>query len=66
MAEEIGTLPNEINTTSTVDLALMIEDKSNDPPEFNQDRYSNISYFRSTYSVDFLFLFEIFFCLSDT
>lgn len=38
MAEEIGSLINEINTTSTIDVALVIEDETNDPPEFNQDR----------------------------
>lgn len=39
MAEEMGSLINESNTTTTIDIALMIEDETNDPPEFNQDRY---------------------------
>lgn len=42
MAEEMGSLINDSNTTSTVDIALMVEDETNDPPEFHQDRY----YFR--------------------
>ncbi|KAI9561048.1 hypothetical protein GHT06_012004 [Daphnia sinensis] len=39
MAEEMGSLINESNTTTTIDIALMIEDETNDPPEFNQDRF---------------------------
>jgi hypothetical protein len=39
MAEELGSLINEANTTTTVDIALMVEDETNDPPEFNSDRY---------------------------
>lgn len=38
MAEEMPALANESNTSTTVDLALLIEDETNDPPEFNQDR----------------------------
>ncbi len=40
MAEELGSLINEANTTTTVDIALMVEDETNDPPEFNSDRYA--------------------------
>ena len=38
IAEEMGAPPSEPNTTSTIDVALMIEDQTNDPPEFNQER----------------------------
>lgn len=38
IAEEMGTHPSEPNTTSTIDVALIIEDQSNDAPEFNQER----------------------------
>ena len=38
VAEEVGNLANEGNTSTKIDLALLIEDETNDPPEFNQDR----------------------------
>ena len=41
MAEEVGALKNESETATSVELALLIEDKFNDPPVFNQDRYNN-------------------------
>lgn len=39
VAEEMGSRMNESNTSTSVDLAILIEDETNDPPEFNQDRY---------------------------
>lgn len=40
VAEEIGSLSSEGNTSTKIDLAILIEDETNDPPEFNQDRYT--------------------------
>lgn len=38
IAEEMGTLPGESNTSSAADVAIIVEDETNDPPQFNQDR----------------------------
>jgi len=42
IAEEMGTLPGESNTSSAADVAIIVEDETNDPPQFNQDRYDSI------------------------
>ena len=42
IAEEMGTLPGESNTSSAADVAIIVEDETNDPPQFNQDRYDLI------------------------
>ena len=38
VAEEMGSRLNESNTTTSIDLAILIENETNDPPEFNQPR----------------------------
>ena len=38
IAEEIGTLPYENNTQTSINVAIMIEDETNDAPKFNQER----------------------------
>lgn len=38
IAEEIGTAFNDSNTVTAVELALLLEDDTNDAPEFNQER----------------------------
>jgi len=36
IAEEMGSPPQEENTITPIDIALMIVDETNDPPQFNQ------------------------------
>ena len=38
IAEEIGSGFNDSNTVTTIELALLLEDETNDAPEFNQER----------------------------
>ena len=39
VAEEIGARPGENNTSTAVDIAIIVQDQTNDPPEFNQKSY---------------------------
>ena len=39
VAEEVGALPDENNTSTMIDVAIIIRDETNDPPEFNRKSY---------------------------
>ena len=42
IAEEIGSQFNDSSTVTAVELALLLEDDTNDAPEFNQERYADV------------------------